>query len=108
MNHRSNKKRGYLLPKGCKDLIDVLNPKVEPKQKSAVRTIPLPPIVGEMTLPDQMTVGELADALKQKPSRIIADFMRLFGKSVTMHQTVYPHDISQVIRLYGFTLKDFP
>ena len=76
---RSNKRRDYLLPKGCKDLIDVLRK----KQESGVRTIMLPPVISELTVPDMMIVGELADALKQKPSKIIADFKKLSLRPVS-------------------------
>ena len=104
--NNDDKKRGYLLPKGCKDLIDASMPMVKHQQRPTVRTIQLPPIIGEMTVADLMTVGELTDAMKQKPSKIIADFMELFDVSVNVHQMVYFHHIVLVIRLYGFTAKN--
>ena len=39
-----------------------------------IRTTNLPPISAEMAVTDWMTVGELAELLKQKPSKIITDF----------------------------------
>jgi hypothetical protein len=71
------KKRGYLLPEGCKDLIDVMQPPGQPMQnpKAPASPAPLPPIVGELMVPEQMTVAELAAVLKQKPLKIIADLM---------------------------------
>jgi len=110
MTHHSNmkpnsKKRGYLLPKGSKDLIDVLKPKVAHPQQSSVRTICVPPIIGEMVVPVQMTVGQLADALKQKPSKIIADVEMLFDESVSKHAMLNPNHIMQLVRLYGYTAK---
>ena len=103
-------KRDYLLPKGCKDLADVLKPKAKQQQEPTVTTIQLPPIIGELTLPDQMTFGELAAALKQKPSKIIAD-SKQFGISpwindYTAVEQMIPFEfVSDVIRLYGFTAK---
>jgi len=55
-------KRGYLLPEDCKDLIDVLKPKIKQAAPPAQRATPapLPPVVGEITVAAQMTVVELA------------------------------------------------
>ena len=100
MKARISKKRGYLLPKGCNDLIDVLKPKPKRGPEPVVRTIMLPPIVGELTLPAVMTVGGLANGLTQKPSRIIADIVKLFGSVVTAHNFVQLHEVSQEVRLY--------
>src|SRR4029077_15242606 len=88
--------RGYLLPEGCKDLIDVLNlhrkqqpfkpwslPKL-PKQFPGAHAEPIkwkqpppPPLNREITVPSQISVAELATLLAQKPFRIIADLMEL-------------------------------
>ena len=43
----------------------------------------LPLVIGELTVPDMMIVGELADALKQKPSKIIADSKKLSLRPVS-------------------------
>ena len=98
-------KRGYLLPKGCKDLVDVLKLKDRHPEVSSIRTIELPPIIGEITLPPAMTVRELARCLKRRPSRIIADLLRLFGQSISVRHTIYFFQMEQVVRLYGFTAK---
>lgn len=99
-------KRGYLLPEGCKDLIDVLKPKVQrgapPMQPATPAS--LPPIVGEMTVAAQMTVSELATALAQKPFRIIADLMEI-GVFANVKQELDFETISRVARKYGFTAK---
>ena len=84
-------KRGYLLPDGCKDLIDVLKPKV---QHTAA----------EMIVTSEMTVTELAAALAQKPFRIIADLMEL-GVFANVNQQLDFDTISRVVRKYGFIAK---
>jgi hypothetical protein len=103
MKHE-HKKRDYLLPKGCKDLMDILKPKVKQQQKPIITTFQLPPIKGELTLADEMTVGELAVMLKQKPAKIIESFQE-FGMFVD-RRTMVPYEfVTNVIRLYGFTAK---
>ncbi|MHB8524318.1 MAG: translation initiation factor IF-2 N-terminal domain-containing protein [Limisphaerales bacterium] len=98
-------KRGYLLPEGCKDLIDVLNPTLQHKSAQESRTTaPLPPLIGEMTVPNQTTVRELAEVLKQKPFRIIADLMEI-GVFATPHQQIAFDIIAQVVRRYGYAAK---
>jgi hypothetical protein len=98
-------KRGYLLPEGCRDLIDVLKSKVQHKQKPPPRAPkPLPPIVGEMSVAEQMTVGELAALLKQKPFKIIADLMEI-GVFVNVHGRLHFDIVAKVVRRYGYTAK---
>jgi hypothetical protein len=94
-------KRGYLLPEGCKDLSDIPKYKAKP---TPTPPAPLPPIIGEMTVPAQMTVSELAAALSQKPFRIIADLMGL-SIFVTLEHQLDFDAISRVARKYGFTAK---
>jgi hypothetical protein len=98
-------KRGYLLPEGCKDLIDVLKPKVQrsvAQQQAPPRT--LPPITGELSISAQMTAMELAAVLKQKPFNIIADLMEL-GIFATVVQQLDFDTMSRVVRMYGFAAK---
>ena len=106
-------KRGYLLPEGCKDLTEVLNSKrssnpiaskpARPKT-SIPPTAPLPPIIGSITVPDQMTVAELATALAQKPFRIVADLIDM-GVFAGNNQQVDFNTISRVVRKYGLVAK---
>jgi len=104
-------KRNYLLPKGCKDLIDVL--KLAPKQKpSSVKTpwqpVPppskLPPIIGEISFPENMTVRDLASLLGQKPFKILADAMEL-GVFANVKQTLNFEIASAIARKYGYTAR---
>ena len=64
----------------------------------------LPPVSGEMTVPTQMTVKELARVLGQKPFLIIADLMKI-GVFATASQELDFDVISKVIRKYGFVAK---
>jgi hypothetical protein len=119
-------KRGYLLPEGCKDLIDVWKfkfppgrdvwkpqflfqapwPTAKPQHKSPTPgpTAPPSPIVGEIVFSQTMTVGELAKAVKQKPVVIIADLMGL-GVFATMNQLVSFEMAARVARRFGYTLR---
>ena len=114
-------KRGYLLPEGCKDLIDALRLKRKPERpypfiigelsflKPDFRAAtalpkPPPPIIGELKLPGKMTARELAEMLKQKPFKIVADLMQL-GIFATASQQIPFGAIIKVARLYGYTVK---
>jgi len=116
-------RRGYLLPEGCKDLIDVLplerpsppgnwkgfiavskfKPQVWKTNWIAAAT-PLPPIVGELVIPDRSSVAQLAALLGQKPFQIIADLLGL-GVFAGLHQPLDFDIISRVARKYGFVAK---
>ena len=101
-------KRGYLLPDGCKDLIDTLKlkPHYEPKHPSPPRPVPasLPTIVGELVIPEPISVAELARLLHQKPFQIVADLMQ-FGVFASAKQMLDFKTISSVARKYGFIAK---
>ena len=103
MEYKDFRKEGYLLPEGCKDLIDVLKLKPEQKPKAQWRKFisQLPPICGEVVIPVQTTASQLAALLDQKPSRIIADALQL-GVSVTLEQQLDFWIIIIVARRYGF------
>lgn len=104
-------KRGYLLPTGCKDLIDVLNLQARQDAQPAhaenqslpplVFKSPLPPLLSEVVLEEQMSVRNLATALKQKPYRILADLME-FGVFAGMSQLISFEIIAKVARKYGY------
>jgi hypothetical protein len=101
-------KRSYLLPKGCKDLIDVIH--LEASQKAHVvfefkqAAIDPPAVKGEIVVSHKTTVGELADLLGQKPFKIIADLMEL-GLFANVNQTVNFGTISKVATKYGWRAK---
>lgn len=89
-------KRDYLLPDGCKDLIDVI--------KLAQHSAASPPIIGEVLFPESMTVRDLASLLGQKPFKIIADAMQL-GVFANVKQTLDFKIASTIARKYGYTAK---
>jgi Translation initiation factor IF-2, N-terminal region len=117
--------RGYLLPEGCKDLIDVLERKQErthyllptlPTQfaqsskgygkliKPRKHPAPLPPIKGEVFIPARTTVSQLASLLGQKPILIVADLMQM-GVFASVWQLLGFETISIVARKYGFIAR---
>ena len=96
------KKRGYLLPEGCKDLIDVLKPRRP--FVAQFPCVPLPPVIGEMMLAEHMTVRELARALKQKLFQIVADLIEL--QIMANVDQAIPFDvIAQVARKHGYVAR---
>jgi hypothetical protein len=98
-------KRGYLLPEGCKDLIDALRPKVEPRAVApADRSSDLPPITRELAVPDEMNIIELAAAAERKPFQIIADLME-FGIYANVKAQLDFETISRVLRKYGILAR---
>jgi hypothetical protein len=102
--------RGYLLPKGCKDLIDVIKLHAMPQPKVFIKPglppVPkqLPPAKGALLVSQNMTVKQLAILLGQKPFEIIADAMEL-GIFANVNQTLSFEAISQIARKYGYTAK---
>jgi len=98
-------KRGYLLPDGCNDLIAVLTSKTPVKPLTTFpSTKPLPPIAGEVTVAERMTIRELAALLKQKPFQIIAELIEL-KILAKMDQELSFDLIAQLVRRYGYTAK---
>jgi hypothetical protein len=93
--------RGYLLPEGCKDLIDV--PKYSKKAKLRLPG-PLPPITGEMVVGGRMSIRQLATILKQTPYQIVADLIGL-GVFLKIDDRVEFGLITKVLRKYGFAAK---
>ena len=90
-------KRGYLLPKGCKDLIDVIK-----LQGPANVHVPQPP--GQPWVGGVMAVSELAALLGQKPFVIVADLMEL-GIFATVKQQVPLEVVCKVAKKYGCIVK---
>jgi hypothetical protein len=110
--------RGYLLPKGCKDLIDVIRlaphpnvflklPSLHPKPQSGISSIPAtqaPAPKGNIFVSDNTTVKELAALVGQKAFRIIADAMEL-GIFANVSQSLGFKASSQIAEKYGYTAK---
>ncbi len=113
-------KRGYLLPRGCKDLIDVLNLNERQGPASGIfarlPTMPVPPkfpalepeslpeIKVELVVQMPMTVRHLADQLGQVPFKIIADLMGI-GVFASVSQVLSFEAVSIIARQYGFIAR---
>jgi hypothetical protein len=99
-------KRHYLLPKGCKDLIDVI--RLEEAQKAQMPSFPealnQPPASGIIFVSNLTTVRELAALLGQKTFKIIADAMQL-GVFATANQVIDFNTISRIARSYGIEAR---
>jgi hypothetical protein len=98
--------RGYLLPKGCKDLIDVIDFPTKRKATISLRPISTPashpPASNQdMLLFAPVTVSDLASALNQKPFKIIADLMHL-GVFATVSQCLGFDAVFKIARRYGY------
>ena len=68
-------------------------------------TTKLPPISGELSVTDWMSVSELAELLRQKPSKIIEDFKQ-FGWDSDLNPKAPIELTTCLIRLYGFIPKN--
>jgi len=104
-------KRGYLLPEGCKDLIDVwkLNaPTTGAGQQAPKTRASLPPIVGdvigELVIPEHTTVLQLASLLSLKPFCVIADLME-FGVFANINHELDFETIAKVARKHAYTAR---
>jgi hypothetical protein len=102
-------KRDYLLPEGCKDLMDVqkLEEKAALKHPTPKPPLPgpLPPVLGEVIIPPHTTVLRLASILGQKPLQIVADLMEI-GVFANMNHELDFDTISKITRKYGHTVKN--
>lgn len=118
-------KRGYLLPEGCKDLMDAWKHKksqhlsaniIKPEKLKSILELckasnPLPQTKREIIIPITITVTQLATLIGQAPAQIIG-LMRLMQIEHTLTHTPYhpldPLDfetISRIARVYGLVAK---
>src|SRR5262245_46469477 len=101
--------RGYLLPNGCKDLIDAIKLRATPRTDiflhSASPAANQPPAMkGDLLVSDHATVSQLAALLGQKPFTIVADAMGL-GIFAGANQSLDFDAISRIAAKYGYTAK---
>ena len=103
-----NFERGYLLPHGCKDLIDAIKLQAKPQTKvfkAASQSTKQPlAIKGELLVSDHTTASQLAELIGQKPFKIIADAMQL-GIFATVNQSLGFDAVSKIARQYGYIAK---
>jgi len=111
-------KRGYLLPKGCKDLTDLVKLENNPNflwpslpgkaafYETAIiswkQSTSLPPLAQQIFVSPQTTVKKLAALLGQKPFKIICDLVEL-GTLASVTDLLDFKMISVIARKYGFT-----
>lgn len=121
--HYDYSKRSYLLPQGCKDLIDVL--KLEKQhtemQECGFGQSPLSAIwklpklshkaevakggeIQEVVISDKISIGEIALLVGEKPFKIIADLLKL-GDFVSMNEEVSFDTAARLLIQYGFVAK---
>jgi len=99
-------KRDYLLPPGCKDLIDVLNLKQrdEAWREAAIKIVPLPTQATEgftVEIAPTTTVKDLAEFLHVKPLGIIVALMEL-GVFANLNQVVDFNSAAKLLAKYGY------
>jgi len=75
-------KRDYLLPTGCKDLIDTLY----------------------INVPEEATVAYVAPLLHQQPPRLIADLFQM-GVFASAQQKLNFETVSQLAHKYGYIAR---
>lgn len=98
-------KRGFLLPEGCKDLIDVWTLKGGSWQVLPSWPPPTAPLVlGELIVGETTTVYELATLLNLKPFKIVADLLEI-GVFASADDLVDFDTLSRVVRKYGYVAK---
>jgi len=100
---REYKKRDFLLPKGCKNLMDVLERQVFGTTKRP--TAPGQPT--ELLVSPPVMVADLAAVLGQDPPKIVADLMKA-GVFVSLDQPLDFEAISKVAANYGLTARKTP
>jgi hypothetical protein len=93
-------KRDYLLPNGCKDLIDVIT--LQGLGTANALTPPGQPT--ELLVSNPISVGQLAALLGQEQTTIIADLMQL-GVFANADQLLNFDTVCKVAQNYGFTTK---
>ncbi len=100
MNKR--RKRSIDLPKGCKDLHDVL----EREKRLRLRVVelqhgPIPPISRQVQLPATVTVRDLAAIVERDPPVIIADLLGFGTLALGLERPVEFEQAAMVLLTYG-------
>lgn len=114
--------RGYLLPQGCKDLIDAWKlkgsapwgafkylPSMTPEQWKAIGSGLMHKSLnfkfkGMLTVPAQVSVLELATMLNQNMSQILADLLKTAGFAAIKEQLDFT-TVSKIAWKYGFIVR---
>jgi len=101
----------YLLPPGCKDLIDVLrsmkakgNVIVAQKQPKLIFRKPLAKKIPVVLLPSQVAVKDLAGALGTKLYKIIG-FLKQMNVYTSVDQKIPFYTAAKVAKRHGYAAK---
>ncbi len=65
----------FLLPEGCKDLVDALRLQQQIKETGSTSAEPPQPLPKSVALPDPVSVRDLASALHRRPFEVIGSLM---------------------------------
>lgn len=85
------------------ELVD--EPRAKRRRSREARPGPrLPPVVGEMVIPEQTTVAELAKLLGETKFQILADLLEL-NVDLNTNQTPDYKTITKVARMHGYVAK---
>jgi hypothetical protein len=88
--------RSYLLPVGCRDLLDIIKLPKAPEPKPT----PYPPITRKVTLPDVVAVRFLVEASGQELDTIVA-LMNKLRIGVDVNRSVDFGAAQKVLRHFG-------
>lgn len=91
------------LPSEFELLVDEPKPK-QKRSRAPQSRAPLPPVVGEIVIPGQTTVGELAALLGQTKFQMLADLLKL-NVDLNTNQTPDFETITRLVRMYGYIAK---
>jgi hypothetical protein len=96
--HPNYSKRDYLLPEGCRDLVDA----IKREERSASQPVPDPPIVKHVTLPAKVSLGYLVEVTEQDLATIIDELvcLRLF---LGIYRSLDFKDAARFLRKYGIS-----
>jgi hypothetical protein len=95
-------KRSIDLPKGCKELYDVLEHEKQARLREAeLRHGPLPPISRRVQLPATVTVQELAKVAEREPLVIIADLLKFSVMAMGLDRPVGFERAATLLLTYG-------
>jgi len=95
-SNEDNRERGYLLPPGCKDLLDVIKLPKAPEPGSA----PYPPITRKITLPNVVAVRFLVETSGQDVETIVA-LMHKLRIIVDVNRSVDFGTAQKILRHFG-------
>lgn len=93
--------RGFLLPPGCRDLIDVIRIQQETVAHPPLQPECPPPFRGQLVLSERMSVRDIAALMGLKPFRLIADLIDL-GIMATVDQRLEFTTLSKLVAKHGY------